>query len=59
MFVVKIKLGNYQVMPPKPVEGVVFGRLFTFSPPMSASQLWFIDDRPEPLPSPLKYPAYF
>ena len=34
-------------MPRKPVVGVVFGRLFTFSPPTRASQLRPIDNRPE------------
>ena len=48
-------------MPRKPVVGVIFGRLFTFSPPTRASQLseqTAIDDRPKPMPSPLNYPAY-
>ena len=40
---VTIKLGNERVMPWKPVVGVVFGRLFTFLPPMRASQLRPID----------------
>ena len=49
-------------MPSELVEGVVFGRLFTFLPPTRASQFseqMAIDDRPEPMPSPLNYPAYF
>ena len=49
-------------MPSKPVEGVVFGRLFTFLPPTRASQFseqTAIDDRPKPTPSPLNYPAYY
>ena len=40
------------------VKGVDFSHLFTFSPPMKASQLGPIDDRPEPMPSFLNYPAY-
>ena len=40
-------------MPSEPVEGVVFGRLFTFSPPTRASQLRPIDDRPVSVASPL------
>ena len=46
--------------PRKLVEGIVFGRLFTFSPPTRASQLleqMAIDGRPKPMPSPLNYPA--
>ena len=52
------KLGNFRVMPRKPVVGVVFGRLFTFLPPTSASQLRPIDNKPKPMSSPLDYPAY-
>ena len=40
-------------MPSEPEEGVVFGRLFTFSPPTRASQLRPIDDRPVSVASPL------
>ena len=42
------------------VEGVVFGRLFTFLPPTRGSQLLeqtAIDNRPKPMSSPLNYPA--
>ena len=49
-------------MPSEPVEDVVFGRLFTFLPPTRASQFseqTAIDDRSEPMPSPLNYPAYY
>ena len=48
-------------MPLEPVEGVVFGHLFTFLPPMRASQFseqTAIDDRPELMPSPINCPAY-
>ena len=41
-----------QVIPSKPVEGVVYGRLFTFSPPTRASQFseqTTIDNRCEDL----------
>ena len=44
-----------------PQKGVVYDRLFTFSPPTREFQLseqTAIDDRPEPMPSPLNYPAY-
>jgi hypothetical protein len=40
-------------MPSKPVEGFVFGRLFTFLPPNRASQLRPIDNRPVSVASPL------
>ena len=48
-------------MPRKPVEGVVFGRLFTFLPPKRVSQLseqMAIDDRPKPMSSPINNPVY-
>ena len=32
------KLGNQRVMPLEPVEGVIFGRPFTFLPPTRVSQ---------------------
>ena len=37
-------------MPSEPVQGVVFGCLFTFLPPIKASQLQPIDDIPKPMP---------
>ena len=49
-------------MPWEQVEGAVFSRLFTFSPPKRASQFsdqTAIDDRPGTMPSPLNYPAYY
>ena len=49
-------------MPSEPVEGVIFGRLFTILPPTRASQFskhTVIDDRPEPMLSPLNHHAYF
>ena len=48
-------------MPSEPEEGVVYGHLFTFSPPTRVSQFsqkLTIDNRPEPMPSPLNYPVY-
>ena len=42
-----------------PIEGVVFIRLFTFSPPTRSSQISeqkAIDDGPKPMPSLLNYP---
>ena len=41
------------------VEGVVFGCLFTFSPPTRASQLWPIDDKPKLMASLANNSAYF
>ena len=49
------------MMPSEPVEGVIYGRLLTFLPPMRASQFsekTAIDDRPKLMPSSLDYPAY-
>ena len=44
-------------MTPVWVEGVVFGRLFTFSPPTRVSQLRPIDNRLVSVASPLDYVA--
>jgi len=48
-------------MPSEPVEGVIYGCLYTFLPPTRASQFLeqtTVDDRPTPMPSPLNYSAY-
>jgi len=48
-------------MPSEPVEGVIYGCLYTFLPPTRASQFLeqtTVDDRPAPMPSPLNYPVY-